>query len=152
MSPDMLFSAANAMAAICWLLLAILPRRRVVDLVARGVVPTVFAALYVVLIVANIAGTSGGFSSLAGVATLFANPWLLLAGWVHYLAFDLLIGTWEVRDASERNIPHWLVVPCLFVTFMFGPAGWLLYIAVRSALTRGLIPVRLRYAPRRRTP
>jgi len=31
------------------------------------------------------------------VAQLFENRWLLLAGWVHYLAFDLFIGAWETR-------------------------------------------------------
>jgi hypothetical protein len=30
------------------------------------------------------------------------------------------------------------VVPCLFVTFMFGPAGWLLYLALRSAFRSAL--------------
>ena len=73
---------------------------------------------------------------LDGVATLFANPWLLLAGWLHYLAFDLLIGTWEARDARERHIPHILLVPCLFMTLMFGPAGWLLYMALRTVRSR----------------
>ena len=88
------------------------------------------AAVYAALIVANWGGP-GGFSSLAGVAALFSNPWMLLAGWVHYLAFDLLVGTWEVLDARERGVPHFLVIPCLFLTFMFGPAGWLLYQGVR---------------------
>jgi len=74
----------------------------------------------------------GGFSTLAGVGTLFSNPWLLLAGWMHYLAFDLLVGSWELEDAAERGIPHWIVVPCLLLTFLFGPAGWLLYRIVRS--------------------
>jgi hypothetical protein len=49
------------------------------------------------------ADTRGGFSSLAAVAELFSNQWLLLAGWVHYLAFDLFVGTWETRDAVDRE-------------------------------------------------
>ena len=69
------------------------------------------------------------------MALLFSNPWALLAGWVHYLAFDLFVGSWEVRDSQARGIPHWLVLPCLFLTFMFGPAGWLLYMAVRVVRT-----------------
>jgi hypothetical protein len=81
-------------------------------------------------------GAEGSFSTLAGVAMLFSNPWILLAGWVHYLAFDLLIGTWEARDARERRVPHWLLIPCLFLTFMFGPVGWLLYMGVRLASSR----------------
>ena len=60
---------------------------------------------------------------------------MLLAGWTHYLVFDMLVGSWEVRDAREHGIPHLLVVPCLFVTFMFGPAGWLLYRGVRATRT-----------------
>ena len=76
------------------------------------------------------------FSSLDGVASLFANRWLLLAGWTHYLAFDLLVGVWEVHDSRDRRIPHLLVIPCLALTFMFGPAGWLLYQLIRKSVVR----------------
>jgi hypothetical protein len=55
---------------------------------------------------------------------------------VHYLCFDLLTGAWEVQDARARGIPHPLVVPCLVLTFLFGPAGWLLYRGVASAHAR----------------
>ncbi len=61
-----------------------------------------------------------------GEARLFENPYLLLAGWVHFLAFDLLVGAWEVRDARRVGITHLLVVPCLLLTFMAGPVGLLL--------------------------
>jgi hypothetical protein len=119
-------------AAIGWLLLAVLPGRQWVTRVATGTaIPALFAALYVVIVVTTFAGAEGSFSTLRGVATLFANPWLLLAGWVHYLAFDLLIGTWEARDARERGVPHVALLPCLVLTFLFGPAGWLLYMVVR---------------------
>jgi len=69
---------------------------------------------------------------------LFANRWVLLAGWIHYLCFDLFIGSWQVRDAAARGISHWLVVPCLFFTFMFGPVGLLLYFVLRFSVTRKL--------------
>jgi hypothetical protein len=94
--------------------------------------PVVFAALYTTIVISIFGRVPGGFSTLDGVGTLFSNPWLLLAGWVHYLAFDLLVGSWELEDAAERGIPHWMLVPCLLLTFLFGPAGWLLYRIVRS--------------------
>ncbi len=50
---------------------------------------------------ANFYEAKGGFGSLAEVALLFSNPHILLAGWIHYLAFDLFIGGWEVRDAQR---------------------------------------------------
>lgn len=137
MTPDQLFSIANALAAVSWLLLLLLPRRRwVIDIVTSQVVPALFAVLYIGLVVTMFGRSDGGFSTLAGVATLFTNSWMLLAGWMHYLAFDLLIGTWEVRDAQARGIPHLFVVPCLILTFLFGPAGWLLYLTARSAWRR----------------
>ena len=137
MSPEQVFSIANAIALASWLLLVVAPRRRwVTEIATSRAVPSLFAVLYVGIVVSIFGRVEGGFSTLAGVAALFTNKWLLLAGWVHYLTFDLLIGTWEVRDSRDRGIPHWLVVPCLVLTFMLGPAGWLLYLTLRSVFAR----------------
>ena len=133
MTAEQIFSVANLMALIGWLLLAVLPGRPRVAAVVTGVaIPALLALAYVALIATHWIGSEGGFGSLDHVALLFQNRWLLLAGWVHYLAFDLFIGSWEVRDARLHDVPHWLVLPCLFLTFMFGPAGWLLYMLVRG--------------------
>src|SRR4051812_21348401 len=57
---------------------------------------------------------------------------MLLAGWTHYLAFDLFVGRWEVRDAQRRGIPHLLITPALVLTFLLGPAGFLFYLPVNG--------------------
>jgi hypothetical protein len=133
MTPEPLFTIANGAAVLCWILLAILPSRRwVTDIVTGTAAPALFAVAYVAILLTVFPSADGSFNSLAGVTTLFSNPWVLLAGWLHYLAFDLLIGTWEARDSVERGVPRWLLVPCLFLTLMFGPTGWLLYMIVRS--------------------
>ena len=134
MTPDTLFAIVNPLALVSWILLAALPRQAWVRRWVVGLgVPLVLAATYSVVIAAAWSGSRGGFSTLGAVAALFENRWLLLAGWVHYLCFDLLVGGWEVQDAQARGIPHWLVVPCLVLTFLFGPAGWLLYTALSRA-------------------
>jgi len=130
MTPDLIFSIVNPLAALSWLALIVVPRRAAV--VSGLIVPLLFAALYAALIAVHWSGSAGGFSTLPDVALLFSNRWLLLAGWVHYLCFDLLVGTWEVQDAQARGIPHLLVVPCLVLTFLFGPIGWLLYKVLAS--------------------
>jgi len=136
MSPDQIFSIVNLVALLSWVLLALFPGRRVVtDTIAGTAVPAALAAAYAVIIASAWSSSSGGFSSLPAVAALFTNPWMLLAGWIHYLAFDLLIGTWQVHDARERGVPHAFVLPCLALTFLFGPAGWLLYRGVRAPFT-----------------
>jgi ABA DEFICIENT 4-like len=132
MTAEQLFSTLNLIAVAGWLLLVFLPRMRWTSTVVPIVMPSVFAFFYVVLIAATLTRSEGGFSSLASVRTLFDNPWLLLAGWTHYLAFDLFIGGWEVRDSQRHGIPHLLIVPALVLTFLFGPAGLLLYLAIRK--------------------
>ena len=109
MSPDQLFSVVNLIA-----LLGAWPRQhRIPQIVAGVAVPPLLATVYVAIVATKWADAAGGFSSLKDVAALFGNPWLLLAGWIHYLAFDLLVGSWEVQNARERGIPHLLVLLCL---------------------------------------
>jgi len=136
-TPAQFFSAANIVALVAWVLLAVLPRQRWVTSIVSGMaVPAGLAVAYIIIIASQWSSGTGGFSTLDAVSGLFGNRWLLLAGWLHYLAFDLLVGTWEVRDARQRGIPHLAVLPCLALTFMFGPAGWLLYSGLRGALAR----------------
>jgi len=139
MTPDQVFTVANLVAAVTWIALAILPRRRfVTDVLAGWVVPAVLSLLYLLVVATTFWRADGGFSTLSDVSTLFTNRWMLLGGWVHYLAFDLLIGAWEARDARERRVPYLVLLPCLLLTFMLGPCGWLLYMAMRSRYsTRG---------------
>ena len=101
-------------------------------IIAPFVIPLILAGAYAAILATHWSGHRGGFSSLAAVAELFADPWLLLAGWVHYLAFDLFLGAWEVRDAARSGVPHWLVVPCLMLTFLVGPVGFLTYCICRG--------------------
>ncbi|MBX7164862.1 MAG: DUF4281 domain-containing protein [Pirellulales bacterium] len=132
MSTDTLFSIANSSVLPIWLLLALAPGWKVTHwIVGSCAVPLALAALYLVLIATNLNGAEGDFGSLDGIAKLFADREVLLAGWVHYLVFDLFIGTWEVRDARRIGVPHLVVVPCLFLTLMLGPVGLLAYFVCR---------------------
>ena len=133
MGVEQLFSILNLVTMAAWLPLLFLPRLRWTSTVVPVVVPALLAVVYMVLIAMSLPQSDGGFSSLTAVATLFADRRALLAGWVHYLAFDLFIGGWEVRDAQARGVPHLLVVPALLLTFLLGPVGLLLYLGIRKA-------------------
>lgn len=128
---ETVFSICSTLATLGWILLAVVPRQRLAHLLASVAIPLAIAVVYLVLIVQHIGSTDGGFGSLADVQRLFANPAALLAGWLHYLAFDLFIGAWEVRDAQRRGVPHALVIPCLLLTFLFGPIGLVAYLGLR---------------------
>ncbi len=137
MKAEQIFSIANLIAMISWIILAVAPRWILTrKIVLSGAIPLLLSLAYLILIVLFFGSADGGFSSLAGVMKLFTNEWATLAGWIHYLAFDLFVGSWEVKDAQERGISHWFVIPCLFLTFMFGPIGFLLYSILRFFLAK----------------
>lgn len=139
MNPEVLFSISNTVAMLGWLLLIVAPRWQwTKHLVFSGAFILLFATEYTLLILIFFGETEGGFSALSQVAQLFENPWALLAGWVHYLAFDLFVGSWEVSNAQKMGINHFLVIPCLLLTFFFGPIGLLLYLTIRSVATKKL--------------
>lgn len=134
-SPEGVFGIANNVVLPGWLLLVFLPRWWVTRWVVHaGVLPFLLSIVYLGIVGPAIA--QGGmdfraFGSLAGVMGLFQNPWVVVAGWVHYLAFDLWTGAWQVRDSAKVGIHHLLVIPCLLLTFMLGPVGLGAYLLIR---------------------
>ncbi|MGB3587035.1 MAG: ABA4-like family protein [Tunicatimonas sp.] len=138
MQPETIFSFASTFVLIGWILLIVAFRwKYTLALVRLGVV-LLLSALYAILIITHFGNSEGGFGSLAEVSQLFENPWSLLAGWVHYLAFDLFVGSWEVENAQKLGISHWLIIPCLLFTFFLGPIGLLLYLIIRTIRTKKL--------------
>lgn len=137
MKAEQIFTIANTVALVSWLVMAVAPRWRWTQkIILSGGVPLLLSAAYLILIALFFGAAEGSFSTLAGVMKLFSNEWAVLAGWIHYLAFDMLVGIWEIKDAQSKNISHWFVVPCLFLTFMLGPIGFLLYCVLRFFLRR----------------
>jgi hypothetical protein len=139
---DTLFSLFGMVAMAGWLSLLASPLMpRLVDRIAGILIPALLAVAYAGLVLAFWSSAKGGFDSLDNVAALFQTRELLLAGWIHYLAFDLFVGAWIARTARQASVPFWLVVPCLVLTFLFGPAGLLTFLAIRMALNPGAAAV-----------
>ncbi len=132
MDYQLMFSAVGIAAMLGWLTLVISPLMPVwSDRIAGMIVPFGLSVSYLVLMVLFPAD-KGGFGTFAEVVELFTHPTSVMMGWVHFLAFDLLVGAWICRIARREHIKFWFVLPCLPVTFMFGPLGFLLFSAVRG--------------------
>ena len=127
---ETLFSWSGNLAMVGWLLLLFSPKRWEWVLFTTGIaIPGLLSALYGGLVMAHFAGAEGGgYGSLEQVRALFASDAALLAGWVHYLAFDLAIGAMIARRADAAGLTRLVQIPILFFTFMFGPLGFLLFI------------------------
>jgi hypothetical protein len=140
MTLDDLFQLAGAVASVGWLILILGPRRFAwLNAIPLWVLPVALAVLYAALILTALPGGEGGFGSLDQVRALFADDRALLAGWVHYLAFDLFVGAVMARRMDAAGVWRLVQAPFLIATFLLGPLGFLL-----AALTLGGLHLRAR--------
>ena len=139
MSLETWFWIAHVPAVIGWIALVALPARRGVA-IARWAA-ALLALGYAILFFA--AGPQGQELarnySLDGVGAFFASRELLLLGWVHYLAFDLFVGSWEAEEGARLGVPKRTLIACLILTFLVGPLGLLAFLIARAPRARGIV-------------
>jgi hypothetical protein len=139
MTASGLFQVFNTLALLGWIVLALsifLRRNWLRDAVSGTYIPVLLSAAYTALIALFFFQSPGGFDSLENVQLLFMSPWAALAGWVHYLAFDLFMGARAARGFEELALPRWPLIVILPLTFLFGPAGYLAFEIIKASVTR----------------
>ena len=143
MTPDSLFQICNTIVLPAWLLLIFAPQWKWTSRIVLTGIVLILCVVYV-LGAAEAIGDGkldmASFGSLEGVMALFTEPAAVLVGWVHYLAFDLVVGWLIVQNAIKHGISPFLVGPCLLLTFMLGPTGFLLYWIIRTFKTKQFFP------------
>ena|SRR2546428_4572814 len=141
MSYETILRIITIPVAAAWLVMIFAPRwRGTRTFIHSDVVQLGIAVVYIALIAPLLPGVLREFDTFEHISRAFTRPALVLAGWIHYLAFDLFVGRVVLGDAQRRGIHHLFVVPCLLLTFLLGPAGYLLYALVRFA-HRQFMPV-----------
>lgn len=140
MDLETVYTACSVIAFTGWATLVFAPIARARLISAARVIAFVLCVIYLIQMFTITETTGGNFSTLAGITQLFSRPGNVMLGWTHYLAFDLFIGSWVAEDAPKRGIPHWAVLPLLFLCLMVGPIGLAAYFIVRTAkaqITKG---------------
>jgi|TARA_B110000908_G_scaffold139714_1_gene166514 hypothetical protein len=134
MTPATVFSIASMITMPMWILMIFLSKWKITRfLIDFKIIPLALAFIYAIYIFQAIEiGAMMDFGGLKSVMALFTEENAVLAGWVHYLAFDLLIGMWMLDQNKELRINQVLMAPCLFLTFMLGPIGFLLFIIIKT--------------------
>lgn len=128
MTAEFIFQIVNVFAVTGWIILilsVIFKKSFFLNIVAGQVWPISLAIVYTCLIIFFWTKSPGGFDTLGHVRLLFTSPWAALAGWIHYLAFDLFVGTYIAKQVMERDLPRLSLVALLPLTFLFGPIGYL---------------------------
>ena len=135
---EMMFKAAHAVVLVGWLALFFAPVRPSTLIATARLTSVLLAVAYTLLFVTSGKGASVLIIdyTLNGIGVFFADPAFRLLGWVHYLAFDLWVGSWEVEEANRIGLPHGILLLSLVLTFLLGPVGLLNFILFRSLRLR----------------
>lgn len=127
-----IYRLINLSSAPVWLSMICFPRARTTRwLVART--PSLFITLgaaYDALLVTGIVRQREltDYRDPAAVLAAINTPDIFLAGWAHYITFDLFVGRWIWCDAVQTGRSARLP---LLLTWLTGPAGLSLYLVTR---------------------
>jgi hypothetical protein len=123
-----LYAVVNTCTAPLWLLMIALPRSPLTASAVRLATPLygVLGATYVGLLASGWGGERVDFRDPETVRRGLLQPRSFLAGWTHYIAFDLFVGrwVWEQGLATGRSTRV-----ALLLTWMAGPAGLAVWLA-----------------------
>ena len=133
MTADTLFKVSSLVSGIGWIFILIVsPYNKKFDRFVMGIVVVMLAALYTWMNISNFdPSVFKSFSTLKGVSALFQNDELLLACWLHILAFDLVVGVWIKKNAVVHGIRHAATLPSLILGIVFAPLGYIVYLVTR---------------------
>jgi hypothetical protein len=136
-SPETAFGWLSASVLPWWALWLAAPRSRLaLRAASHGLVFVALSLCYAALLFAALASGPGlGGMDFEGLRAGISTPQGFLAGWTHYLAFDLFVGAWILREARRLELePR----PFLLLTLLVGPLGLGAFLLRRGARLRSL--------------
>ncbi|MEO0721020.1 MAG: ABA4-like family protein [Pseudomonadota bacterium] len=140
--PDAAFLAINLSVLPAWALLVLLPNAQLTKAVVHSGLYTLGLGLFYsiqmgLVLFGGLGDPEAGLTSIDAIGAFFRSPVGVLAGWSHYLVFDLFVGAWIGRDGAKRGIPHLFTAPSMLLAFVFGPVGLFVYLIGRALMKKG---------------
>ena len=133
LSYENIYLIANWGVIPFWLLLIILPNHALTNFFVQSIiVPLLLGSAYGfvaynIYLEKNILDSFELYNGLNGLYSMFANEAFLLVFWLHFLAINLFVGTWIVRDSKRYMVSRILVIFSLITTYFTGPIGLVIY-------------------------
>lgn len=136
---SLLYQVSTLISLIGWVLIIGFPNENFTDKTVLNIVVVLLALIYGYGLIFQRTSKGekypkGSFKNFDGVVKFFKNPKVILIGWVHFLAFDLIVGLYIKNDAIANGINFLWIIPSLLLTIFFGPIGFLSYYLLKLIL------------------
>ena len=121
-----------------WFILIVFPQSHLSRIFVTSIFPYfILSGVYIfILYKSYLIGYDfdGNFSlylGLSELSRLFEDHLYIMIFWTHFIAINLFIGGWIVKDSQKFLINKVLMAVPLIVTYLIGPIGLLLYWIIR---------------------
>ena len=128
-----------------WILIIFFPQSHLCKYLATSIFPIfLLSAAYIFILYKAYLGSfdfANNFSlylGLSSVSELFRDDYYLLMFWTHFVAVNLFIGGWILKDAQKLYVNKILLAFPLIVTYLIGPIGIFLYWIIRIFYSKRL--------------
>ena len=121
-----------------WMLIIFFPQSHLCKYLATSIFPIfLLSSAYIFILYKAYLGSfdfANNFSlylGLSSVSELFRDDYYLLMFWTHFVAVNLFIGGWILKDAQKLYVNKILLAFPLIVTYLIGPIGIFIYWVIR---------------------
>ena len=121
-----------------WFILIVFPQSHLSRIFVTSIFPfLILSGVYIfILYKSYLIGYDfdGNFSLYLGLnelSRLFEDHLYIMIFWTHFIAINLFIGGWIVKDSQKFSINKVLMAVPLIVTYLIGPIGLFLYWIIR---------------------
>ena len=121
-----------------WFILIVFPQSHLSRIFVTSIFPFfILSGVYIfILYKSYLIGYDfdGNFSLYLGLnelSRLFEDHLYIMIFWTHFIAINLFIGGWIVKDSQKFSINKVLMAVPLIVTYLIGPIGLFLYWIIR---------------------
>ena len=121
-----------------WFILIVFPQSHLSRIFVTSIFPFfILSGVYIfILYQSYLIGYDfdGNFSlylGLSELSRLFEDHLYIMIFWTHFIAINLFIGGWIVKDSQKFSINKVLMAVPLIVTYLIGPIGLFLYWIIR---------------------
>ena len=135
---DTLYMWINLGVIPFWFILIVFPQSHLSRIFVTSIFPfLILSGVYIfILYKSYLIGYDfdGNFSlylGLSELSRLFEDHLYIMVFWTHFIAINLFIGGWIVKDSQKFSINKVLLAVPLIVTYLTGPIGLFLYWIIR---------------------
>jgi len=135
---EMLYFWVNFGVLPFWLILIFFPNSNLTKYFITSIFPILLlSGTYIFVLYKSYLNSYnfiGNFNLYLGfdeLSDLFSDKSFLITFWVHFIAINLFVGGWIVKDSQRFMINKMLIILPLIFTYLIGPLGLLLYWLIR---------------------